>query len=347
MTSRHQPKNVTINRSLLFIVVAAAFAFGVFVGRGTWLFGTGHEHRGGEYSDGTSEDFRFIRQSILQDLPPDARKVGELKPFRYKVMTLIDEKLGDEEVQSVSLYFRDLDNGNWFGIADNEPFSPEGQLKIPLMIAYFKWAETNPLVLRKKLVLAPGKEGTKPRFLKPPRSLEPGTSYTVNELIFRMAANGDSDAYVLLKENLPPVHLQRIYKDLYVNYDPSKKEDVLSLSAYASFFRVLFNASYLSEEVSEKALRILSRAAFQDGMVAGVPPDVDIASKAGERVLPPGGADGEEEVLQLHEFGIIYHPMRPFLLGITVRGDDYETLAKAVRDITRLIYAEVDRQSED
>lgn len=346
MESRHQSENITINRSLIVIAVAAAFAVGVFVGRGTWLFGTGHGNRGEEYANGTSEDFRFIRPSILQDLPPDARKVGELKPFRYKVTTLIDEKVGDEEVRSVSLYFRDLDKGNWFGIADNEPFSPEGQLKIPLMIAYFKWAETNPLVLRKKLVLAPGKERAEPRFLRPPRPLEPGTPYTVNDLIFRMAASGDNDAYTLLKENLPPAHLQRIYKDLYMNYDPSKKEDVLSLSAYASFFRVLFNASYLSEEVSEKALRILSRTSFRDGMVAGVPPDVDIASKAGERVLLPDGADGEE-VLQLHEFGIIYHPVRPFLLGITVRGDDYETLAQAVRDITRLIYAEVDRQSED
>ncbi len=60
----------------------------------------------------------------------------------------------------------------------------------------------------------------------------------------------------------------------------------------------------------------------------------------------PRSPDGEEEeVYQLHEFGIIYHPNRPFLVGIMVRGDDFNKLMKVIRDITRIVYEEVDQQS--
>jgi len=56
--------------------------------------------------------------------------------------------------------------------------------------------------------------------------------------------------------------------------------------------------------------------------------------------------DGEEkELSQVHEFGIVYHPNRAFLLGIMVRGDDFDKLVKAIRDTTHLVYEEVDKQS--
>jgi beta-lactamase class A len=341
MEQQKLPSNISINRSFLLVVIAAVFALGVFVGRGVWLFGTS-----GRGASGVgSEDFRFIRRSILQNGLNDPRKIGELRPFRYKVDALIDEKIEAGEATFVAVYFRDLENGNRFGIRENEPFSPEEQLKLPLMIAYYKWAETNPLVLRKQLAFTPAALPPEPRMLRPPHPLEAGRSYSVNELIFRMVAYGDNASYALLAGNLPPARLRRIFKDLYVNYDPAKKETAFSLSAYGAFFRVLFNASYLSEEMSEKALRALSRSSFRSGMAAGLPVNVDLASKAGERVASTGEEENGE-VLQLHEFGIVYHPLRPFLLGITVRGSDEDDLAAVIRDVTELVYQEVDEQSE-
>lgn len=344
MKEQKQSKTVTVGRSLLLVLAAVVFGIGVFIGRGSSLLGPGSGDRPGVQLPDT-EDFRYIRQS-LQAETDDSRKIRELKPFRYKVNHLIEEKVEEEEAQFVAVYFRDLENGNWFGIRDNEPFSPESQLKLPLMIAYFKWAEANPLVLRKRLPAVLPADRPAPLYLRTSRPLEQGASYTVNELVRRMIIEGDPDAYTLLSANLPVKHEQRIYTDLYVNYDPRKKEDALSLSAYASFFRVLFNASYLSEEMSERALRNLARSSFRSGMAAGVPPGVIVARKAGERLLEPGDEE-THAVVQLHEFGIVYHARRPFLLGITARGTDFDDLAGVVRDITQLIYEEVDRQSTD
>jgi beta-lactamase class A len=345
MDDLKKSRNLAISRPSLLILIAATFSLGVFVGRGAWLFGPGRELGGEDLYRNRTEELRFIRQSLPQDTAPQARKIQELKPFRYKVDGLIGQEIAEGNASSVSVYFRDLNNGNWFGIREQELFSPEHQMKLPLMIAYFKRAETNPLVLRKKITIPSAMDDERePRYLRPPKKLEPGKAYSVNELIFRMAAYGDNNAYALLAANLPLKYLRKIQTDLYVNYDPSKKEDALSLSAYASFFRVLFNASYLSEEMSDKALRYLSRSAFRGGMAAGLPPGVDLASKAGERVTSVAGQKRDGEQLQLHEFGIIYHPERPFLLGVTARGDDFDGLSAVIRDITRLVYAEVDRQ---
>jgi beta-lactamase class A len=149
----------------------------------------------------------------------------------------------------------------------------------------------------------------------------------------------------VLTANLPPGYLQQVFKDISVNYDPARKDDMLAFNSYASFYRVLFNASYLSREMSERALRYLSKTAFQDGIISGVPPDIDVAAKYGERTARDPAKERGPEVMQFHEFGIVYHPARPYMIGVMVRGSDARELAKTIRDISELVYEEVDRQT--
>jgi len=341
-------KKIRVSRSLFLTLISGAFALGIFIGAGTLGLFTPMQPDKGEGAAAAREgEFKFIRTAPIVKGPDGRALHKELKPFRYKVTALVDEKLKKGEATTISVYFRDLVNGNRFGIKENDKFSPKSLLKLPLMIAYFKWAETNPLVLRKTLTFTVADPQTEPRHIKPVTELQPGKHYAVNDLIYRMIAYDDTDAYSLLYANLPAGRLDKIFKDLNVEYDPhkEKEEDSLSLSAFAAFYRILFNASYLSEEMSEKALRYLSKSMFRDGMASGVPPNIEIACKHGERTLHVATDDGDDDLYQLHEFGIIYHPSRPFLVGVMVRGNDFDTMMKVVRDITRLIYEEVDQQS--
>lgn len=346
MSEQKELKKVTIARPFLLALLAGALAVGIFIGAGMSLFSPIQPVRIENPAAGREGEFRFIRTSVESKGAAGKKADKELKPFQYKVTALIEGRLKNEDAVSVSVYFRDLNNGNWFGIGERDKISPKNLMKVPLMIAYFKWAEMNPLVLRKSLPY-PGKpEGKSLEHTRPAKELETGKSYTVNDLIYRMIVYDDAAAYALLSANLPPARLDKIFKDLYVEYDPHKQEDVLSLSSFASFYRVLFNASYLSEEMSEKALRYLSQSAFRQGMASGVPPSVDIACKHGERTISVTVDDEEQEITQLHEFGIIYYPNRPFLLGVMVRGEDFDQLVRVVRDITRLVYEEVDQQNQ-
>ncbi|HSB32188.1 MAG TPA: serine hydrolase [Candidatus Sulfobium mesophilum] len=345
MTNRSDSKKIWIDRSLLLSLVAGAFALGIFAGSGVGMFTSSLADKGEVVRESREGTFRFIRAFVESNAPGKDHLASELKPFQYKVNALIENSLKSGSAAAVSVYFRDLNNGNWFGIREHEKFSPKSLLKVPLMIAYFKWAESSPLVLRKTLTYSGKDIGAGQDHGVHVNGLDLGKSYTVNDLIFRMIVHDDMAAYSLLYANLPPGRLDKVFKDLYVEYDPQKQEDSLSLNAFAAFYRVLYNSSYLSEEMSEKALRYLSKSSFRNGMVSGVPPNIEIASKQGERTITTSKEGEQQEFQQLHEFGIIYHPNRPFLLGVMTRGNDVEHLAKVIRDITRLVYEEVDKQS--
>jgi beta-lactamase class A len=340
-----ETKKTSIQWPLLLTLLAATFAFGVFVGSGMSVFTAPSAVKSEAVRENEEGTFRFIRASVRLNGSGEHRSAKELKPFQYKVNALIEDTLKSGQAAAVSVYFRDLNNGNWFGIREHDKFSPKSLLKVPLMIAYFKWAESSPLVLRKNLIYKGKEKGAGVDQGSNALKLDPGKSYTVNDLIFRMIVHDDADAYSLLYENLPPGRLDKIFKDLYVEYDPRKQEDSLSLNAFAAFYRVLYNASYLSEEMSEKALRYLSKLSFRNGMAAGVPPNIEIACKQGERTIAVSTEGGQHELQQLHAFGVIYYPNRPFLLGVMAQGTDVDRLTKVIRDITRLVYEEVDKQS--
>jgi beta-lactamase class A len=338
-----EDKKISIGRPLLLTLLAGALALGIFIGAGMGMLAPLLGGRGEAAPESAEGTFKFIRASLESKNVERNQKNKELKPFRYKVNSIIEEGLKKGDASAISFYFRDLINGNRFGIGDADKFSPRSLLKLPLMIAYFKWSEMNPLVLRKTLTYK-GSEIKAEQKIKPAYTLDPGRRYTVNDLIYRMIAYDDPAAYALLNANMPSNRLERIFKDLNVEYDPHQEDDSMSLSAFASFYRVLYNASYLPEDLSEKALRYLSKSAFRDGMASGVPLNVEIASKHGERTIEVLKDGKEMKLYQYHEFGIVYYPNRPFLIGIMARGNDIDRLTKVTRDITRLVYEEVDQQ---
>jgi beta-lactamase class A len=343
--TQNKIRTVVLNRSQLLIFLALAFCFGVYVDRGIGMFGsTRHDGAKGSLTDGDGE-YKYIRGAEQAKRIESGRPAKELKPFRYKVNALVGSKQKSGEVSEISVYFRDLRYGQRFGIREQERFSSDTLLKLPLMIAYLKWAESSPLLLNRKIVYSGHHNAALQDQLTANDFFEDGKSYKIDTLIYRMIAYNDSGAYALLRANLPPGRLEKIFKDISVDYDPVKNDDSITFNAYASFFRVLFNASYLGSEMSEKALRYLSKTTFKDGIISGVPADIDVVAKYGERMLShpaDGAATGSR---QYHEFGIVYHPVHPYLIGVMVRGDDPRILSKTLRDISALAYEEVDRQS--
>jgi len=82
-------------------------------------------------------------------------------------------------------------------------------------------------------------------------------------------------------------------------------------------------------------LEFLSQVEFKEGIVAGVPRDVVVSHKFGER----GTADSN--TLQLHDCGIVYYPSNPYLLCVMTRGSDFEKLKEVIKTISATIYREI------
>lgn len=259
----------------------------------------------------------------------------DLIVFQDKVEELISDKVEKGEIKNASVYFRDLNNGPWFGIDEDRRFTPGSLLKIPVMLGYLKEAETNPAILKVQIRFD-RKLPPYTQYVKPASVMEFGKSYTIEELVYRMIVNSDNDAtYLLMLHDNGRVY-NKVFADLGLTVPPFIGPYEISVHQYGRFFRILFNASYLSKESSNTALQLLSYVDFPMGMRAGVPSEIPVAQKFGE-----AAADGYK---QFHDCGIVYYPEYPYLLCVMTQGDSYEELGAFLRDVSRISYQEVDRQ---
>jgi beta-lactamase class A len=328
---------------MLFVAGAAAFVAGLLAGGSAmWLYSRGLE---GEPPPATAVrearqgGFRLINPLLECDVGIEQK---ELQRFEDEVEELVGNLIETGKADSVSVYFRDLNNGPWFGINERERFSPASLLKLPVLIAYLKLAEFDPSILTQSYTMTAEALRGPADPIPPSRKLVVGRSYQVEELLRQMIVLSDNQALFLLVRN-PQLHFERPFIDLKIPV-PSNvdAEDFMDIKTYASFFRILYNASYLSNELSEAALKLLSQSEFKQGLAAGVPAGVPVAHKYGERVISRPAPEGP--LIQLHDCGIVYYPQRPYLLCVMTRGDDVAELAGSIRDISRLVYGAVDLQ---
>jgi len=258
----------------------------------------------------------------------------EYRPSRQKVLDMIDTEKKNGIIIDTAVYYRDLNNGPWFGINETSKFSPASLLKLPVMMAYFKKAETDPFILAEKLKFVRKQKVVQP-FFSSQEVLKDGESYTIEDLIKAMIINSSNEALFLLQDNINPNLIDKLTADLGIEPVPDTVIDnFMSVKSYTSLFRILYNASYLSIEFSQKALEILDKATFNEGIVKGVPSDIVISHKYGEREL-------EDGVKQLHDCGIVYYPKHPYLLCIMTRGKDYKQLSQIIQKISSEVYADI------
>jgi hypothetical protein len=136
-----------------------------------------------------------------------------------------------------------------------------------------------------------------------------------------------------------PARLDEVYALLRMQAPRAPGDDqYLSVQTYASFFRILYNATYLGREHSEWALTLLAASTWRDGLVGGVPAGVEVAHKFGEKSDPRDGT------VQLHDCGIVYHPANPYLLCVMSSGPDFAVLDDAIVAVSRLVWQEVEAQ---
>ena len=257
----------------------------------------------------------------------------------------IQQKQYNNEITNVSVYYRNLNNGNRFGINEKKLFSPASLMKLPLLLVYLKKIEKDPTVWDKQLIYRTTADDTiYTQNVKPEELLVNQQAYTIRDLLAHMIKYSDNRASELLESNITLDDYQKAFTDnsmLFPALVDGKFDNNLKVIDYAKFFRVLFNASYVNKELSNYALQLLTQVDFKNGLVAGVDKNITVAHKFGERGII--GQDGIEQK-QLHDCGIIYYPEHPYILCLMTRGYELGKLENIVSDISKKIYQEVKRK---
>jgi len=265
----------------------------------------------------------------------------ELNPLKNKLGNLISEQKKNNLAGRVSVYYRNLNNGHWTGIDENDRFVPASLVKVPLLFAYMKKAESDPKILDQTYVYNNADEDSQQEVQKPPTPFIKGKEYTVNELLFRMIAYSGNNSHVILAQAIDQNFLKKVYNDLSLPYSDfelsSAIDNSISPKTFSTFFRILYNASYLNYEYSQKALEFMTNSTFKDGLAAGLPEYIKVAHKFGERTVHDN-ATGQVYFRELHDCGIIYNSTDPYLLCVMTQGDNFENLKSVIKNISSLVY---------
>ena len=330
-------KTLTIPLWLVFPTLLLAFTFGAATG---WFFSVREDSQSIVHTGELRDRSGILTNPLLECEFFEEKGLKTLRPFKYKVEALLQKKIDAGVLTEGSVYFRDLNNGLWFGVNENIRYHPASLLKVPIMMACFKLAEKDPAFLHKKIRYQGDFDLSPWQGIESSSVLQPGASYSVEELIGRMIRSSDNNAAQLLVNSIGPNQLEQVLRDLDVNVNPEDHEHFITMHGYAGFFRVLYNASYLNQENSEKALDILTKSDFNAGLRAGLPPGQLVATKFGESGVGP-----DPEIVQLHEVGIVYYPGRHYLLGVMTRGRRGGDFSAVLSEISRLVYESVDAQN--
>ena len=258
----------------------------------------------------------------------------ELANLQNSLDTYVDEKL-NEGITNISIYYKDLNSGAWIGINEDEKFSPASLLKVVELILIYKLSENNPNLLTQEITYSPG-EQLLDQAIEPENTLTEGEKYTLDELVNQLILYSDNAVIETIQTYIPYNTEDEIFDDLGIaNPYLSESLDSMSVKEYASFFRILYNASYLNKDMSTKALKLLSQTTYDKGIKKGVPDDIKVANKFGEREF----LNAENKYrYQFHDCGIIYHPEKPYLLCVMTRGTGYDVLQGSISGISEIVF---------
>ncbi len=283
------------------------------------------------YSSIREGGFKFINPLLDCDNfeASNSRMYVDLK---NNIKEYINLAISHKRVEHISLYYRHLNNGPWIGFNETHQFTPASLMKVAIIIGILKKAQKDPNLLKTSYYYPARFDHNFSQNIGHNQEMTPGNSYTVKQLLDYTVQYSDNEAshllYTIIEDDF-----EKILKDMGV--DLSNKDittDFITVREYSTFFRILYNASYLDREMSETALELLSRGSFNDGIPAKLPNGTQVAHKFGERAYT------DSNLKQLHDCGIVYKEGNPYLICIMTKGTNFDELIKVIADLSEIVY---------
>lgn len=299
---------------------------------------------------------RGTQKDCLSDLffvnpEPDCelyeKKLESMSTLQDNLENLTEKYLDEKKATRISVFSRDLRTRRFVGVNDTDVFIMASLLKVPLAIAYWRLSEITPDIFTQSIkhTNVNTLENSSSQRIKPKEDLVLGNTYTVKELLYRMLAYSDNTSAQMLSTNfVSPDYLNKILLaiGLQITKD-GETENILTAKSYAGIFRILYNASFLSRESSNKILDNLSQSSFTDGATAFLPKNVKVAHKFGERII----VNEKDNIIiqQLHDCGIVYakNGNEPYTFCILTEGKKYDDLKYVIQNISKAIFDEVSK----
>ncbi len=258
------------------------------------------------------------------------------------VQDVVDAQIQAGTFSKASVYFADFKTGKWASVYPDDTYYPSSLGKIPIMMAYYEMAGQDPTVLDKEITYTGGLNLNDMQDIPPARAIVAGQTYTIEQLIEYMIEDSDNNAAQLLYETVDQGDLNNIYGELGIPTEAdvtAANADIATPQQIGSLFRILYNATYITHDYSEQALKLMSQSSFTQGLVAGVSPSTTVSHKLGLVGIGSGVVAPEHE---LHDCGIVYGP-DAYLICVMTRGSaPLPAMETGIASISHTVYQQVE-----
>jgi beta-lactamase class A len=319
-------KSLLMNK-ILFILFILSFAGNIFlfykVNNLKQFTSTGNQYNLIKKINNTNIDSNIQSDKIIL----------HFRPLRLNLESKISTLQLDES-QKIGFYLQDILTGTWLGINEKEGFIPASLLKVPIAMSIFKKVENKELDLEKKIKII--EEDIDPLAGVDER-YKVGEEKSIYELVKLMLILSDNTAKNVLKRQLLPEEINSVFTHIGIEnpYIQIDEKQLVTPRQFSRIFKALYYSTYLSPEYSEMILTFLTETRVEKLISAGVPWEIQVAHKHGERFD------------LVHDCGIVYHPINPYFLCIMTSNIDLFLAQDIVKDFSNEVYKFIDENDLD
>jgi beta-lactamase class A len=280
----------------------------------------------------TSSTYKFI-SPLLLTRAPEEQSFPLYAPLKQDLTDYITSEIREGRATDVSVYYRDLNSGQWIYVNPDETFSPASMLKVVTLITVMRAVELDPGLLSRRVTLKgeDSKLVNSQTYYPTTNPIRTGHTYTTQELIDHLIVESDNVANAALIQQVGDDKIVKTYDDLLLHHPEDGER--YTAQEYSRLFRILYNSTYLPRNVSEQVLELLSKTRFNNGLVAPLPKDTVVSHKFGVNVSNLGR--------ELHDCGIVYYPSNPYFICVMTRGQEFPALESIIQKTSRLVWDEV------
>lgn len=298
-------------KAIIVILLILSFAFNIFL-----LFQLNY------IQTENTKQFRFINQ--ISEIPLDSNNENIIIHYGNLREKIKNDTENIAYMENIGVFIQDIKTGAWLGINEKENFLPASLLKIPIMMAILKRVERGDLALTDKITLVEKDlDGGYGDLYKKGA----GAQFTVWELLKEMILSSDNTAKNALKRYLSEAEINSIFAHVGIENPYTNETHSVSPRGFTRFFKALYYSTFLSAELSEKALDLTTDTKAEDLLSSGIPPEIQVAHKHGESIYG------------IHDCGIVYHPKNPYFICIMIRNiTTYQDAKKIIFTISRDVF---------
>jgi len=228
---------------------------------------------------------------------------------------------------NVGIFLQDIHTGTWLGINEREGFISASLLKIPIMMAILKKVERGEIKLTDKITLTQEELNNQYGNLYKEGA---GTQISVEDLLKAMILSSDNTAKNALVSQLSNAEMDAVLNHVGISMG---NDGVISPRDYMRMFKALYYSTFLSPDLSEKALDLTTNTQENDLISAGLPYEIQVAHKFG--II--------EDKKQLHDCGIVYYPNNPYMLCVMTKDIELSDSKNLIQNISKEVYETIDK----